>query len=116
MIVYVFHFVHIFKVLHFVFNVLFCLTFLTREIFFQFSSRKYTFFDCKQYVGAGFNILLSVFDGLGPSIFCRMIEKARPMREEMDGKVVYFPPESAFLTLMLYFKKYFSLFVPWLGV
>ena len=25
------------------------------------------------------------------------------MMEEMDGKVVYFPPESAFLTLMLYF-------------
>ena len=24
------------------------------------------------------------------------MEKARPMREEMDGKVVYFPPESAF--------------------
>ena len=41
---------------------------------------------------------MSISDGLGPSIFCRKMEKARPMREEMDGKVVYFPPESAFLS------------------
>ena len=40
---------------------------------------------------------MSISDGLGPSIFCRKMEKARPMMEEMDGKVVYFPPESAFL-------------------
>ena len=38
---------------------------------------------------------MSISDGLGPSIFCRKMEKARPMMEEMDGKVVYFPPESA---------------------
>ena len=31
-------------------------------------------------------------------------KKARPMREEMVGKVVYFPPESEFLPLMLYFQ------------
>ena len=62
---------------------------------------EYTFLDCKQYVGAGINTLMSVSDGLGPSIFCRKIEKARPMREKMDGKVVYFAPESAFITLML---------------
>ena len=31
------------------------------------------------------------------------MEKARPMREEMDGKVVYFRPESALLPLMLRF-------------
>ena len=48
--------------------------------------------------------LMSFSDGLGPSIFCRKMEKARPMREEMNGKVVYFPPESAFLPLMLYFS------------
>ena len=53
-------------------------------------------------VGAGINTLMSISDGLGPSIFCRKMEKARPMREEMDGKVVYFPPESALLPLMLY--------------
>ena len=55
-------------------------------------------------VGAGTNTLMSISDGLGPSIFCPKMEKARPMREEMDGKVVYFPPESALLPLMLYFS------------
>ena len=62
---------------------------------------EYTFLECKQYVSAGINTLMSISDGLGRSIFCRKMEKARPMREEMDGKVVYFPPESAFSTLML---------------
>ena len=33
-----------------------------------------------------------------------MREKARPMMEEMDGNVFYFPPEWAFLTLMLCFE------------
>ena len=47
-----------------------------------------TFLDCKQYVGAGINSLMSISDGLGPSIFCRKMEKARPMRGEMDGKVI----------------------------
>ena len=46
---------------------------------------------------------MSISDGLGLSIFCRKMEKARPMREEMDGRVVYFAPESALLPLMLYF-------------
>ena len=55
-------------------------------------------------VGAGINTLMSISDGLGSSIFCRKMEKTRPMSEEMDGKVVYFPPESALLTLMLYFS------------
>ena len=62
--------------------------------------RKLAKQDCKQHVGAGINALMSISDGLGPSIFCRNMEKARPMMEEMDGKVVYFPPESAFLILM----------------
>ena len=53
-------------------------------------------------VSAGIDTLMSISDGLGPSIFCRKMEKWRPMREEMDGKVVYFPPESALLPLMLY--------------
>ena len=51
---------------------------------------------CKWNVGAGKITLMSISDGLGPSIFCRKVEKAHPMREEMDGKVVCFPPESAF--------------------
>ena len=63
-------------------------------IFFQLWNKHY--FVCKQYVGAGINSLISISDGLGPSIFCRMMERTHPMREEMDGKVVYFPRESAF--------------------
>ena len=55
-----------------------------------------TFLHCEQYVGAGISTVMSIFDGLGPSLFCRNMEKARPLREEMDRKVVYFPPESAF--------------------
>ena len=54
-------------------------------------------------VGAGINTLMSISDGLGSSIFCRKMEKTRPMREEME-KVVYFPPVSALLPLMLYFS------------
>ena len=54
-----------------------------------------TFLVCKHYVGLGVNTLMSISDGLGPSIFCREREKARPMREKMEGNVVYFPPESA---------------------
>ena len=53
-------------------------------------------------VGARINTLMSISDGLGPSIFCRKMEKARFMREEMDGRVVHIPPESALLPLMLY--------------
>ena len=45
---------------------------------------------------------MSISDGLGPSIFRPKMEKARPMKEEMDGKVVYIPPETAFITLMFY--------------
>ena len=33
---------------------------------------------------------MSIFVGLGPSIFCRNMEKTRTMREGMDGKVVFF--------------------------
>ena len=57
---------------------------------------EYTFLDSKQYVGAGINTLMSISDGLAPSVFCQKMETARLMREEMDGRVVYFPPESAF--------------------
>ena len=55
-------------------------------------------------VSAGIGTLMSISDGLGPSIFRRRMEKARPMGEEMDEKVVYFPPESALSPLMLYFS------------
>ena len=62
---------------------------------------EHTSSDFEQNVGAGINTLMSIGDGLGQSIFCRKMEKTRPMREEMDRRVVYFPQESAFLTLML---------------
>ena len=62
-------------------------------MFFLSPFMEYTFLDFKQYVGAGINIFMSISDGLGLSIFCRKMEKARPMREEMDGKIVYFQPE-----------------------
>ena len=55
-----------------------------------------TFLDCKQDDGAGINTLMSISDGLRPSDFRQKVEKERPMREEMDGKVVFFPPDSAF--------------------
>ena len=55
----------------------------------------YNFQHFKQYVGAEISPLMSISEGLGPSIFCGKMEKARPMREEMDGKVVHFPPEWA---------------------
>ena len=83
--------------------ILFSLFSILSYFIFLSQLRKLVYQDCKQYVGAGITILMSISDGLGPSIFCRKMEKARPMMEEMDGKVVYFPPESAFLTLMLCF-------------
>ena len=62
---------------------------------------EYPPFDCKQNACAGIDTLMSISGGLGPSIFSQKMEKARPLREELNEKVVYFPPESAFLTLML---------------
>ena len=41
---------------------------------------------------------MSISDGLGPSIFCRKMEEARPMREEMDGRVCLFPARVGTLT------------------
>ena len=107
---YIFHFGLIFEVMHFVFH--FISFFKTKENFFLRPFVEYTFLVGKQNVGAGIYTLMSIFDGLDPSTCCGKMEKARPMREEMDGNVVNFPPETAFSTFMLYFVKYFSLFVP----
>ena len=53
---------------------------------------------------------MSISEGLGPSIFCRKMEEARPMMEEMDGRVVYFPPESAFFNFdVLYSEVFFPI-------
>ena len=87
------------EVMCFIFFYFFPFSILSYFIF-LFQLRKLLYQDCKQHVGAGINALMSISDGVGPSIFCRKMEKARPVMEEMDGNVVYFPPESAFLTLM----------------
>ena len=75
-----------------------------KELFFFFPFTEYFCLTVNEGVGAGLNTLMSISDGLGPSIFCRKMEKARPMREEMDGKAVYFPPESSLSPLVLYFS------------
>ena len=36
------------------------------------------------------------FQQLGPFIFCRKLENTHPMREELNRRVVYFPPGSTF--------------------
>ena len=94
----VMYFVFYFIFLIFIFVILF-FTLLIKEILRTFHLGSIQYKDSKQHVGAGIGTLMSISDGSGPSIFCRKMEKARPMMEEMDGKVVYFPPESAFLTL-----------------
>ena len=76
------------------FSILVFFPFLNKEI------RKNSYQDCKQYVGTGINTSIAVSDGLDPSILCRNVEKEPPVREEKAGKVVYIPPESAFLTLI----------------
>ena len=78
--------------------------FTIKELFFLFPFTEYFCITVNKGVGAGINTLMSFSDGLGPSIFRRKMEKARPMREEMDGRVVYFPPESALSPLVLYFS------------
>ena len=52
------------------------------------------FSNCKQYVGGGINTLMPISDSVGPSIFCRKMEKARPMREQIIGNVVFFSRQS----------------------
>ena len=46
--------------------------------------------------GAGKSTLISISDWSDPYIFRRKMEKTRSVKEEMDGKIVYFPPESAY--------------------
>ena len=76
--------------------ILFSLFSILSHFIFLSQFRKLVYQDCKQHVGAGINALMSISDGLGSSIFCRKMEKARPMMEEMDGKVVFFPARVGF--------------------
>ena len=50
---------------------------------------------------------MSISDRLGPSIFCRKMEKARPMMEEMDGKVVFFPARVGIFNFDVLMSKVF---------
>ena len=75
--------------------------FLDYERFNVFPLMEYAFLDCKQYVCGGENTLMSISDAWGPSSFCGKMEKVRIMREEMYGKIVYFPTRVVFLTFIL---------------
>ena len=68
-------------------HLVFYFIFLTRGNYNPFPFEEDTFSNCKKNVGLGINTLRSISDRLGPSIFCRKMEKARPMMEDMDGKV-----------------------------
>ena len=58
---------------------------------------------------------MSFCDGLDPSIFCRKMEKTRPMMEEMDGEE-FISRQRRHFRFDISSWKHFSLFVPWLGV
>ena len=58
----------------------FIILYLTMETFNIFPFMQYIFLDVKHSVGAGINTLMSIFDGTGPSVLFRNMEKARPMR------------------------------------
>ena len=79
------------------FVLLYFILFHFGNFFLLFHVEKIPFLECKPYVDAGIDTLMSIYDGLGPSISFRNMEKARPLREEMDGKVINLPPESALL-------------------
>ena len=100
---WLFIFAILFKAMQSIF-LFFTLFFPTKEIFFLFHLGNIFYRTVNKSVGAGRDTLMSISDGLGPSIFWWKMEKTRPMREEMDGKAVYFPPESALLPFMLYFS------------
>ena len=55
-------------------------------------------------VGAGKNILMSIFDRLGSHFFRRKMEKAQPKRENwMERSLI--PPESAFFVSLVHMIK-----------
>ena len=80
------------EVMYFVFSFIFLIftfwffifTLLIKEILRTFHLGSIHYKDSKQHVGAGIGTLMSISDGSGPSIFCRQMEEARPMMEEMD--------------------------------
>ena len=53
-------------------------------------------------VGAGISTLISISDWSYPYIFRRNMEKTRSVLEEMEGKLFFFPPESAYFLCNYY--------------
>ena len=100
----VMHFVFYFVFFIFIFVILFS-TLLNKKFFELSIHGVYN----EQHVGAGINTLMSISDGLGPSIFCRKMERERPMMEEMDGKVVFFPARVGIFNFELMVLKVFFL-------
>ena len=76
---------------------------------------EFTFLDCKQHAGAGLNTLMSISDGLGPSFFCRKMEKARPMREKWMERFIISRQSRHFNFDVIIFKVLFPI-CTWLGV
>ena len=108
----------LYYILHFHFPFyLFYFPFLIKEILNKSIYGVYNYQDCKQWVGARIDTLMSISGGLGLSIFCRKIEKAHPMKEHMDGKFVYLPTWIGIFDFddMIY-KVLFSYLYLWHGV
>ena len=61
------------------------------KYFFLFPCMKYTFLDCKQYVGAGIDLFMSICDGLGPSIFLSKDGKGASYEGRVGWKSCLFP-------------------------
>ena len=56
---------------------------------------------------------MSISDGMNPYIFRRKMEKTLSLKEKMEGRNVYFPPESAYFFCNSYDQSTFPYFVPW---
>ena len=76
------YFVFLFYFFIFPFKLFFILLFKEILVFSIYGVNNYQ--DCKQYVGAGINTLMSISDGLGPSIFLGKDEKGASY-EGIDG-------------------------------
>ena len=68
------------------------------------------FFTIIYCVGAVIRTLRSVSNGLGPYLFHRKMEKTRPMREKLDGKV-FIPHRGLRFAFKVSMIKVLSLFV-----
>ena len=65
-----------------------------------FQLKKLHYLACKQNVAAGINALMSIRDGLVPSISGQKMERTRPMREVMGENIVFFSARVGIPTLI----------------